>query len=175
MPLWLVLYHGLCCFIPFQTTSSLICKFLCERRVKQQLLRNNRVCKLSLGGITIYQLNFMKTKVVFGLCKSIFEKYSIFQKCYFLERKMFSYAWLHFKKFSEKYFLVFGKEEGKDKPKKTQTKPRENPKKKSSTIDARLGSTARCFASSSSRSTARSHEGEIAIDGVISRRREDRD
>ena len=114
MPLWLVLYHGLCCFMRFQTTSSLICKFLCEGRVKQQLLHNNKVCKLSLGGITIYQLNFMKTKVVFGLCKSIFEKYSIFQKCYFLERKMFSYAWLHFKKLSEKYFLVLGKEEGKD-------------------------------------------------------------
>ena len=29
---------------------------------------------------------------------------------------MFSCVWLHFKKFSEKYFLVFGEEEGKDKP-----------------------------------------------------------
>ena len=37
---------------------------------------------------------------------------------------MFSCVWLHFKKFSEKYFLVFGKEEGKDKPRKTRTKPR---------------------------------------------------
>ena len=48
----------------------------------------------------------------------------IFRKCYFPERKMFSCVWLHFKKFSEKYFLVFGKEEGKDKPRKTWTKPR---------------------------------------------------
>ena len=31
---------------------------------------------------------------------------------------MFLCVWLHFKKFSEKYFLMFGKEEGKDKPKK---------------------------------------------------------
>ena len=56
------------------------------------------------------------TKAVFGSCKSISGKYSIFQKCYFPERKMFSCVWLHFKKFSRKYFLVFGKEEGKDKP-----------------------------------------------------------
>ena len=49
---------------------------------------------------------------------------AIFRKCYFPERKMFSCVWLHFKKFSEKYFLVFGKEEGKDKPRKTWTKPR---------------------------------------------------
>ena len=65
----------------------------------------------------------------------------------FPERKMFSCVWLHFKKFSEKYFLVFGKEEGKDKPKKTRTKPIK--KKKSSTIGARLALTAQCFASSS--------------------------
>ena len=38
---------------------------------------------------------------------------------------MFSCVWLHFKKFSEKYFLVFGEEEGKDKPKQTQTNPEE--------------------------------------------------
>ena len=55
---------------------------------------------------------------MFGSCKSIFEKYSIFRKCYFPERKIFSCVWLHFKKFSEKYFLVFGEEEGKDKPDK---------------------------------------------------------
>ena len=36
----------------------------------------------------------------------------------FPERKIFSCVWLHFKKFSEKYFLVFGEEEGKDKPDK---------------------------------------------------------
>ena len=49
------------------------------------------------------------SKAVFGSCKSISGKYSIFWKCYFPERKMFSCVWLYFKKFSEKYFLVFGK------------------------------------------------------------------
>ena len=34
--------------------------------------------------------------------------------------KCFHGVWLHFKKFSEKYFLVFGKEEGKHKSRKTQ-------------------------------------------------------
>ena len=100
---------------------------------------------------------------MFGSCKSISGKNSIFRKCYFPKMKMFSCVWLHFKKFSEKYFLVFGKEEGKDKPRKTRTKPRKNPEKKSSMIDARLGSTARCFASSSPTT---------AIDGAISRRRD---
>ena len=48
------------------------------------------------------------TKALFDSCKSIFGKYSIFQKCYFSERKMFLCVWLHFKKCFEKYFLVFG-------------------------------------------------------------------
>ena len=60
----------------------------------------------------------MNTLAVFGSCKSIFEKYSIFRKCYFPERKIFSCVWLHFKKFFEKYFLVFREEEGKDKPRR---------------------------------------------------------
>ena len=64
-------------------------------------------------------------KAVFGSHKSIFEKYSIFWKCYFPERKMFLCVWLYFKKFSEKYFLVFGKcYKEKDKTKKTNTAPR---------------------------------------------------
>ena len=83
---------------------------------------------------------------------------------------MFSCVWLYFKKFSEKYFLVFGKEEGKDKPSKTRTKPRKNLKKKSSTRLARdwvrrrgaLQAPVR-RSRQRSRSTARSHEGEIAI------------
>ena len=91
-------------------------------------------------------LNSCKFKAVFGSCKSISRKYFIFRKCYFPERKMFLCVWLHFKKFSEKYFLVFGKEERIYKPRKTQATTQ---KKKSSTINARLGSTARCFASSS--------------------------
>ena len=32
--------------------------------------------------------------------------------------KMFSCVWLHFKRISEKYFLEFGEEEGKDKPRR---------------------------------------------------------
>ena len=109
-------------------------------------------------------------KAVFGSRKSISGKYSIFQKCYFPERKMFLCVWLYFKKFSEKYFLVFGKcYKEKDKTRKTNTAPR-------LTLDARLGSTMRCFASSDlttapliaiSRSTAPLCE--IAIDGAILR------
>ena len=49
-----------------------------------------------------------ETKAVFGSCKSISGKYSIFRKCYFPERKMFSCVWLHFKKCFGKYFLMFG-------------------------------------------------------------------
>ena len=36
----------------------------------------------------------------------------------FRKRKIFFRVWLHFKKISGKYFLVFGKEKGKHKPKK---------------------------------------------------------
>ena len=55
-----------------------------------------------------YKYYEMLIKVPFGSCKSISRKYSIFQKCYFSERKMFSCVWLHFKKCFEKYFLMFG-------------------------------------------------------------------
>ena len=57
---------------------------------------------------------------------------------------MFSCVWLHFKKIFGKYFLMFGKEEGKDKPKKNIINDRDLV-------------------------TARSCEGEIAIDGAILR------
>ena len=50
---------------------------------------------------------------MFGSCKSISGKYSIFWKCYFPERKMFSCVLLHFKKFSEKYFLCLEKKKEK--------------------------------------------------------------
>ena len=89
---------------------------------------------------------------------------------------MFLCVWLYFKKFSEKYFLVFGKcYKEKDKTRKTNTAPK-------LTLNARLGSTAQCFASSSpttapsiaiSRSTApiaigakASSRSRIAIDGA---------
>ena len=39
--------------------------------------------------------------------------------------KCFHGVWLHFKKFSGKYFLVFGKEEGKHKSRKTQATAQE--------------------------------------------------
>ena len=45
---------------------------------------------------------------------------------------MFPRVWLHFKKFSGKYFLVFGKEEGKHKSENTSHKPQ--PRKKKSLI-----------------------------------------
>ena len=55
---------------------------------------------------------------------------------------MFLCVWLYFKKFSEKYFLVFEKcYKEKYKTRKTNTAPR-------LTLDARLGSTVWCFASS---------------------------
>ena len=72
----------------------------------------------------LFKAVFGSRKSIFGKY-SIFEKYSIFRKCYFPERKMFLCVWLYFKKFSEKYFLVFGKcYKEKDKTKKTNTAPR---------------------------------------------------
>ena len=71
---------------------------------------------------------------------------------------MFLCVWLHFKKFSGKNFLVFGKEEGKHKSRKTQA-------------------TTQIQSDDKSNPTARSRSRllrEIAIDGAISRRR-DRD
>ena len=67
----------------------------------------------------------------------------------FPKRKMFSCVWLHFKKFSGKYFLMFGKEEGKDKPKKNIINDR-NPRSRSRQRD---------LAKARSRLTARSRDG----------------
>ena len=52
-------------------------------------------------------LNF-ESKVAFGSSKSISEKYFIFRKCYFSERKMYSGVWLHRNSFYGKSILVFG-------------------------------------------------------------------
>ena len=91
---------------------------------------------------------------VFGCCKTFSEKYVFSGNANFQKRKIFPCVWLHFKKFSGKYFLVFGKEEGKHKSRKTQaTQPRKN---SSTTTNSR--STAR----------SRSREGEIVIDGSSS-------
>ena len=119
---------------------------------------------------------------MFGSRKSISGKYSIFRKCYFSERKMFLCVWLYFKKFSKKYFLVFGKcYKEKTKPEK-QTQhpdwrstldwvrrhgasraPVRRPHHRSQSREA-----PRCFARS--RSTARSREASIAIGAKASSR-----
>ena len=57
---------------------------------------------------------------MFGCCKTFFRKYIFSGNANFRKRKMFPCVWLHIKKFSGKYFLVFGKEEGKHKSRKTQ-------------------------------------------------------
>ena len=84
---------------------------------------------------------------------------------------MFSCVWLHFKKFSGKYFLVFGKEEGKDKPSKTRTKPRKKNHQRDrheigcdGAVLCELQSDDRDLTKARrSRSTARSREASITI------------
>ena len=96
------------------------------------------------------------SKAVFGCCKTFSGKYIFFGNANFRKRKIFPCVWLHFKKFSGKYFLVFGKEEGKHISKKTQA----TTQKKIINDDRR------------SRSMKRSRScllREIAIDGAISR------
>ena len=129
-----------------------------------------------------FKLPKLVIQAVFGSCKSISRKYSIFQKCYFPERKMFSCVWLHFKKFSEKNFLVFGKEKGKDKPRKTRTKPRKKNHQRSTGFDGAVlrelqsddcavDRDRRCdLTKARSRSTSRDHDlREITIDIAIQR------
>ena len=93
-------------------------------------------------------------KAVFGCRKTFSGKYIFSGNANFRKRKIFPRVWLHFRKFSGKYFLMFGKEEGKDKPKKNIINDR----------DPRLRSRRRDLAISV--------EGEIAINCAISRRRE---
>ena len=62
-------------------------------------------------------------EAVFGCRKTFSGKYIFFENANFRKRKMFPCVWLHFKKFSEKYFLVFGKEEGKHKSENTSHNP----------------------------------------------------
>ena len=93
---------------------------------------------------------------MFGSCKSIYGKYSNFQKCYLPERKMFSCVWLYFKIFFEKYFLVFGKEvekeEGRGKTQKNPNKPRRTrrdlAKRRSRSALREIDGRERCFARS---------------------------
>ena len=70
-------------------------------RVSQLLTRVNRPVQPKI-------FKRKKIQAVFGSCKSIFEKYSIFRKCYFPERKMFSSVWLPQNSFYEKLISVFG-------------------------------------------------------------------
>ena len=85
-------------------------------------------------------------KAVFGCRKTFSGKYIFSGNANFRKRKIFPYVWLHFKKFSGKYFLMFGKEEGKDKPKKNIINDRDP------------------------RSRSRRHD--LAINGASSRRRD---
>ena len=111
---------------------------------------------------------------VFGCCKTFSGKYIFSGNANFRKRKMFPCVWLHFKKFSGKYFLVFGKEEGKHKSENTSHNPE---KKKSSTTKMFPVRRPRCDRDPRSRSMARSRSRllrEIAIDSARLRRR-DRD
>ena len=58
-------------------------------------------------------------EAVFGCRKTFSGKYIFSGNANFRKRKIFLCVWLHFKKFSGKYFLVFGKEEGKHKSENT--------------------------------------------------------
>ena len=82
---------------------------------------------------------------------------------------MFSCVWLHFKKFSLKYFLVFGKEEGKDKRRKNTDKTQKKKiinNRRSTGFD---GVVLRKLQSDDCAVDRDRCEGEIAIDGAISR------
>ena len=109
-------------------------------------------------------------KAVFGCRKTFSGKYIFSGNANFRKRKIFPYVWLHFKKFSEKYFLMFGKEEGKDKPKKYIINDRDlrsRYRRCDLAIDASrdrdLGRR-RDHDQLRDLATARSREGEIAID-----------
>ena len=72
--------------------------------------------------------------------------------------KCFHGIWLHFKKISGKYFLMFGKEEGKDKPKKNIINDRD-PRSRSRDQRRELAT-----ARSLDRRITRSHWRDLAID-----------
>ena len=76
---------------------------------------------------------------MFGCCKTFSGKYIFSGNANFRKRKIFLCVWLYFKKFSGKYFLVFGKEEGKHKSRKTQATTQ---KKTSTTTRSRSRSNA---------------------------------
>ena len=96
------------------------------------------------------------SKAVFGCRKTYSRKYIFPGNANFRKRKIFPRVWLHFKKFSGKYFLMFGKEEGKDKPKKNIINDRD-------LAGAISRSTARARVGAISRSTRREIAPLIAI------------
>ena len=99
---------------------------------------------------------------MFGCCKTFSGKYIFSGNANFRKRKIFLCVWLYFKKFSGKYFLVFGKEEGKHKSRKTQATTQ---KKTSTTIGDRDRRSDRDRDRRRDRDLdpARSRDGEIAI------------
>ena len=129
-------------------------------------------------------------KAVFGCRKTFSGKYIFSGNANFRKRKIFPYVWLHFKKFSEKYFLMFGKEEGKDKPKKNIINDRDprsrsrrrdlaingaSSRRRDLSIDAsrdRTGAISRSMRHEIASLIAISVEGKIAINCAISRWRE---
>ena len=79
----------------------------------------------------IHLIGFVNAKyVLFRLCLVGVKRFP--ENTYFPEMlisgkgKCFHGVWLHFKKFSGKYFLVFGKEEGKHKSEKHKPQIQEN-------------------------------------------------
>ena len=106
---------------------------------------------------------FAPIKVVFGSCKSISGKYFIFRKCYFPERKIFSWVWLHFKIFFENIFWYLEKKKEEAKPRKTRTNLEEHGAISRSMERSRDRRSDLAIDGAILRSTARSHEASIAI------------
>ena len=67
-----------------------------------------KVCNYGMVELMFSSFCWLGTTGPFGSCKSIFGKYFIFQKCYFLERKMYLGVWLPRKSFYGKSILMFG-------------------------------------------------------------------
>ena len=91
----------------------------------------------------------LSSKAVFGCCKTFSGKYIFSRNANFRKRKIFPCVLLHFKKFSEKYFLVFGVWKRRRKTQIRKHKPQPRKYIKSSTT------------------TTPWSRSEIAIDGVI--------
>ena len=92
-----------------------------------------------MHSLVSFGLSNLVSSAVFACRKTFSGKYIISGNANFQKRKIFPCVWLHFKKFFEKYFLMFGKEEGKDKPKKNiinNRDPRSRSRRRDLAIDA---------------------------------------